>query len=100
MKPESVEIVGDFVAIRWSDEVENIYPMEMLRAASPSAENQGEPDIFGEIHGADPRTEFPGVRVTDFEYVGSYAIRFVFSDGHNTGLFSYKYLRAIAPEED
>ena len=72
--------------------------MEMLRKLSPSADNIGEPDIFGNIHGGDPRTEFPGVTVTDHELVGRYAVRFIFSDGHNTGLFTYEYLRKLGDE--
>lgn len=95
LRPEEIQLIGAEVALRWSDGREDYFPMEVLRAASPSAENRGEPDIFGRIHGADPRTEFPGVEVQGFEFVGNYAVRFLFSDGHNTGLFSYRYLREI-----
>jgi DUF971 family protein len=91
--PETISLIGDTVAIKWPDGREDYFPMEKLRALSPSADNIGEPDIFGNIHGADPRTEFPGVTVTDYELVGRYAVRFIFSDGHQTGLFSYEYLR-------
>jgi len=93
--PEAITLIGDTVAIKWPDGQENYFPMERLRALSPSADNIGEPDIFGNIHGADPRTEFPGVTVTDFELVGRYAVRFIFSDGHQTGLFSFEYLRSL-----
>ena len=72
--------------------------METLRALSPSAENVGEPDIFGNIHGGDSRTEFPGVTVTGYEFVGRYAIRFTFSDGHSSGLYSFSYLLQIGDE--
>lgn len=96
--PESIELIGTMVAIRWPDGREDFYPMDKLRALSPSADNIGEPDIFGNIHGADPRTEFPGVTVTDYEIVGRYAVRFIFSDGHQTGLFSFPYLLKIGDE--
>jgi DUF971 family protein len=33
------------------------------------------------------------------EFVGNYAIRIHFSDGHNTGIYSWDYLREIEPEE-
>ncbi|MGC9452281.1 MAG: gamma-butyrobetaine hydroxylase-like domain-containing protein [Oceanipulchritudo sp.] len=91
--PEKIDLIGDTVAIRWADGQEDFFPMEQLRALSPSAENTGEPDIFGNIHGGDERTSFPGVTVVDWEIVGRYAIRFIFSDGHNTGLYTFKYLR-------
>ncbi|NBD39149.1 MAG: DUF971 domain-containing protein [Verrucomicrobia bacterium] len=93
--PETIDLIGNEVAIRWRDGREDYYPMDKLRALSPSADNMGEADIFGRIHGADPRTEFPGVTVTGHEMIGRYAIRFLFSDGHQTGLFSYQYLREI-----
>lgn len=94
-EPEAVDLIGDVVAIRWRGGREDYYPMDVLRACSPSAETKGEPDIFGNIHGGDPRTEYPGVTVEDYEWVGRYALRFSFSDGHNTGLYSYKYLIEI-----
>ena len=96
--PASIELIGDLVAICWADGREDFYPMESLRALSPSADNVGEPDIFGNIHGGDPRTEFPGVTVTDYEMIGRYALRFIFSDGHQTGLFSFPYLLQIGDE--
>lgn len=93
--PTQIALIGDFVAIVWPDGREDVHPMDALRAASPSAENKGEADIFGRVHGADPRTEFPGVRVESWEWVGSYAVRFVFSDGHQSGLFSYELLHEL-----
>ena len=36
----------------------------------------------------------------DAELVGNYAIRIRFSDGHDTGIFSWQYLREIAPESE
>ncbi len=97
-KPEDIQIIGDEVAIRWSDGAESYYPMHMLRALSPSAENTGERDLLGQVIGGDNRgfEDFAGVRVEGWEPVGGYAIQFQFSDGHRTGLYSYSYLREIA----
>lgn len=93
--PETVALVGEEVAIKWQDGRESYFPMAALRAASPSAENQGEPDLFGNIIGGDSRTEFDGVSVIDWQIVGGYALQFHFSDGHKTGLFSYSYLNRL-----
>lgn len=97
--PDAIDLIGDVVAIRWPDGDEHFLPMEKLRALSPSAENIGEPDIFGKIHGGDPRTEFPGVTVENYEIVGRYAVRFIFSDGHDTGLYTFKYLRGLGTKD-
>lgn len=90
--PKTVLLVGSEVAFLWPDGREDILPMEFLRANSPSAENTGESDLFGRVHGADPRTEFPGVRVEGYEKVGNYGLRLLFSDGHTSGIFSFAYL--------
>lgn len=94
--PSLVQVIGDEVAIRWSDGAESFYTSEQLRAASPSAENKGERDVFGTQYGGDGPGEFPGVRVLGWEQVGNYALRFGFSDGHRTGLYTYEYLRNLA----
>lgn len=97
--PQSLQIVGDLVAILWEDGVEHYIPHPVLRAESPSAVNKGERDIFGNKYGGDTRTEFPDVRVQGWHYVGNYAIRIEFSDGHNTGLFSWKLLRELGEKQ-
>lgn len=95
LEPKDIQLIGTEVAILWNDGKESYFPMEFLRAHSPNAENRGEPDIFGRIHGADPRKEFSGVTVTGWDYVGGYACRFEFSDGHRSGIYSYRFLRDL-----
>ena len=41
------------------------------------------------------RKKFPGVEVRNWLLVGNYAIRFYFSDDHNTGLYSFEYLQKL-----
>ena len=94
--PTTIQAIGDEIAIIWADGGESYYPMETLRKLSPSAENVGEHDLLGNlIGGGDGPKEFPGVTVTGWEFVGGYAVQFRFSDGHNTGLYTYQYLREI-----
>ena len=60
---------------------------ELLRVEAPSADVQG--------HGADQKTTPAGKRhvtIRQIEPVGHYAVRLTFSDGHDTGLFSWKTL--------
>ena len=93
--PIDIQLIGEEVAIAWNDGVETYLNGERLRAASPSAENQGERDIFGQKHGGEGPRAFAGVRVLRWERVGNYALRFEFSDGHKTGLYTYDYLREL-----
>lgn len=92
---EDLQLIGEEVAIRWSNGAESYYPMERLRAYSPSAENTGEQDLLGRVYGGTDQTEFPGVTITGWQGIGGYAVQFHFSDGHRTGIFSYGYLWAI-----
>ncbi|MBM3502679.1 MAG: DUF971 domain-containing protein [Alphaproteobacteria bacterium] len=60
---------------------------EYLRVESPSAEVQG--------HNPSERILVPGKRyvsITAVEPIGNYAVRLVFNDGHDTGLYSWSYL--------
>ncbi len=96
ISPANIQLIGTEVAVAWSDGTESYFVSEMLRAASPSAANVGETDILGKTHGGDDRTQFPGVTVEGWEIVGNYAVRFDFSDGHRTGLYSFDYLQDLA----
>lgn len=96
LQPVNVQIIGEEIAIKWSDDSEDYYPMERLRALSPSAENMGEQDLLGNTYGGDDRKRFPGVKVNGWQQVGGYALLFSFSDGHKTGIFSYQYLKEIS----
>lgn len=97
--PTNIQIVGNEVAIVWDDGVESYFEFERLRTASPSAETQGERDILGVQYGGDGPRKFPGVTVLGWEQVGNYALRFDFSDGHRTGLYSFDYLRKLGASQ-
>jgi DUF971 family protein len=71
------------------------YRAEFLRVLSPSAEVQG--------HSPDQRVTVPGkidVLVKAIEPVGNYAVRIVFDDGHDTGLYSWEYLHELGESRD
>jgi DUF971 family protein len=93
--PTDVQLIGPEVALRWADGYESFISFATLRAASPSAEVQGERDIFGHQYGGEAPRNFVGIEVTGWERIGNYAIRFEFSDGHRTGLYSYELLRQL-----
>ena len=93
--PQNIQLIGNEIAIHWPDGNEDFFDVAFLRKHSPSAENVGEPDIFGKVHGGNPQSEYSGVTVTGWDFVGNYAIRFTFSDGHNTGIYSWKYLKEL-----
>ncbi len=68
---------------------------ELLRVLSPSAEVQG--------HSPEQRVTVPGKRevtIARVEPVGNYAVRIVFSDGHDSGIFTWHYLHELGHERE
>lgn len=70
-------------------------PFELMRVYSPSAEVQG--------HGPGQETLQTGkrnVELTALEPVGNYAVQPTFSDGHDSGIFSWDYLYFLGSQQD
>lgn len=81
------------LTIEWSDGESFLYNASQLRRVCPCAgcvnEWTGERMLKAE-------TVADGLTFTNINIVGRYALNFVFSDEHETGIFSYKYLREVA----
>ena len=96
--PKDIQVVGNELAILWEDGTESYITAPLLRAASPSAETAGERDIFGKQYGGETNQDYAGVEIVNWQFVGNYAIRFRFSDGHATGLYSYELLKQLGKD--
>jgi DUF971 family protein len=73
--------------ISFDDGSSFIYPAELLRVYSPSAEVRGH---WGQ--GAKLQLDKQDVNITDIQPVGQYAIKIFFDDGHDSGLYDWAYL--------
>lgn len=93
--PQNIQLIGNTFCIVWAEGSDDYFAPEYLRAHSPSAQNMGEKDIFGNQYGGDGEKNFEGVSIVSWEFVGNYAIKIKFSDGHNTGIYSWDYLKKI-----
>ena len=79
------------IEVRYPDGRVDQLSFEYLRTHSPSAEVQG--------HGPGQdvlQIAKENVQVVGIEPVGQYAVRLTFDDGHDTGLYTWKYLRELA----
>ena len=86
-KPHPIEITTFRGEVGFSDGQTFRIPFELMRIYSPSAEVQG--------HGPGQEVLQTGkreVELTELEPVGNYAVRLVFDDGHDTGLYTWDYL--------
>ena len=91
--PKSIKLLSAqrLLELRYADGSLFSLPCEYLRVFSPSAEVRG--------HGLEEPVLVPGksaVNVQQIVPVGRYAVRLVFDDGHDTGLYSWEVLWALA----
>ena len=87
--PTEIRLAADkrSLAVSFEDGASYSIPAELLRVNSPSAEVQG--------HSPSQRVTVAGmkdVRITAVEPVGSYAVKLVFDDGHDSGLYTWTIL--------
>ena len=94
-KDLKVKIAEQRLLIEWDDGTRSEFPLGQLRRVCPCAtcrtEREQQASNPLRILKADPT----GVRVTNARLVGSYAIQFDWSDGHNTGIFDFRFLRSL-----
>ncbi len=91
IKPVDVDITGSSIIINWNDGHRGIYPHRMLRLRCPCA------SCVEEMTGRallNPDTVPQDVRALDQMAVGQYALQFLWSDAHYTGIYTYRALRA------
>jgi DUF971 family protein len=97
MPPTSIKLRtrSRVLEVQFEDGARFELPFEYLRVNSPSAEVRG--------HGAGQETLQLGkhdVGIRAVEPVGNYAIKLVFDDGHDTGLYSWTYLRELGEQRE
>jgi len=84
------------VSIKWSDDAETLYNASALRRACPCAgcvhEWTGEKILKPENIPEDLTFSSIGV-------VGRYALNFIFSDGHDSGIYTFTYLRQLSEKK-
>jgi DUF971 family protein len=95
--PEAMTVHGQsrVLEVSFSDGAQFRIPFELMRIYSPSAEVQG--------HGPGQEVLQTGkreVELTSLEPVGNYAVQPRFSDGHDTGIFSWDYLYFLGSQQD
>lgn len=97
MQPTKLTVRKDKKSLEISFNSDEVYELtaEMLRVLSPSAEVQG--------HSPEQRKTIGGkqnVEILKMEPVGNYAVRITFDDMHDTGIFSWSYLRELGQNKE
>jgi DUF971 family protein len=79
--------------VTWSDDQPQRLPIRQLRRECPCA---GCVDEMTQVRTLDVDVVPKDITITNMQLVGSYAVNFVFSDGHNTGIYTWDRLYAMA----
>jgi DUF971 family protein len=89
------EVIGKELALGWSDGRESFFPLETLRRACPCAACGGEADVLGRVERPHVSYGPESFELRELRFVGAYALQPVWNDGHETGLYSFRFLRAL-----
>jgi DUF971 family protein len=96
IEPRQIRQADDFtVQIIWADDKECDYRASELRRACPCAQCVNE--WTGERI-LKPEAVADEIQIRDLTLVGRYAINFRWSDGHETGIYSFRYLRELCDQ--
>ncbi len=104
-RPKNIilDIDNRLMQIDWQDGRSCVYDFTQLRRACPCAACQPwkeGPGAFGEISESARRAVGELRRMEDVSQVGGYAINFRWTDGHDSGIYSFEYLRSLCPDDE
>jgi DUF971 family protein len=94
VKPRKVEIAPEGITIQWEDGRTCVYGHRYLRLNCRCAGCVGE---WPHRRALDPATVPEDVHALDQMPVGNYALQFLWSDAHYTGIYPYTLLRELCP---
>jgi DUF971 family protein len=103
LKPDSITLnKGEgYLQIIWNDGEECRYPVPQLREACPCAECRGGHEYMGREHDPDDILQLTPARsytITDLQLVGNYALQPIWDDGHDSGFYTWDYLKRLCPQ--
>jgi len=94
----NMTVIGNELALRWSDGVESYLPLKFLRKRCPCAVCAGETDLLGNILKDETALNLKSFQLKRCRQIGGYAIQPEWGDGHQSGIYSFSYLRSLVPE--
>lgn len=89
-------MIGRELAIAWNDGEESFFDLELLRRACPCAACGGEPDVLGRVIRPNVSYAPSSFELASFHIVGGYAVQPRWGDGHDSGIYSFQYLKRLA----
>jgi DUF971 family protein len=101
MKPKQIKILDrDKLAVKWNAELTTIISLKYLRDECPCASCKGETILFKTFRPSKPiMLSANTYKINSIETVGEYAVQISWKDGHNTGIYSWEYLKTLEVSE-
>jgi DUF971 family protein len=95
--PLEIKKTGNEITVRWDDGHASVYAIKYLRSECMCA------NCVSEVTGLrilDPRTVADDLTVVNAEHVGRYGVKFMFSDRHDDGIYTWERLRELCRCEE
>ena len=101
MKPKQIKVVDkNKLFLKWDNDEESNIDLKYLRDECPCASCKGETVLLKTYIPAKPTTGNPeSYTIKSIQQVGGYAIQIVWGDGHNTGIYTWDYIKQLADDE-
>lgn len=101
MKPLQIKVAEKSkIIIKWDEKSESKIGLKYLRDECPCANCKGETVLLKTYRPPKPKIlNSEMYRVQNIQPVGSYAIQVSWKDGHNTGIYSWEYLKKLCEDE-
>ncbi len=104
-RPKAITLnkTDGYLEITWNDDALCQYPLSHLREACPCVECRGGHQYMGAQYDPDDLLKLTPKRsyaMTDLARVGNYALQPVWDDGHQTGIYTWEYLKHLCPAEE
>lgn len=100
IKPRNIAVAGRELALAWGDGHESYLPFDELRKRCPCALCRGQRDLPPDPLRVVTAPQRGEVGIRRLVPVGAYAVQIVWSDGHDTGIYSFESLRSSCPCPD
>ena len=93
----SVECFENFIVFKYQNNADVCVSLKTLRLCCPCAFCSGETDVFGNKYvGDNKKLSEEGFVLKGYSFVGLYALRFIWKDGHSDGLYTFDLLKNIS----
>lgn len=100
LNPTKIKIDDGFLKLTWDDNSSDQISLNYLRDECPCANCKGETILLKTMRPARQNKNAPGrYDITKIKVVGGYAIKISWKDGHDTGIYSWQYLKTLADDE-